>query len=231
MIQENLRIIRERIAAAAVRSGRAAESVRMIAVTKTVEPEKILEAYSAGLRIFGENRVQELEVKEPLLPRDIEWHLIGHLQTNKVKKIVGQCAMIQSVDSVRLAEAIQGEAEKRNCVVQVLLEINTSGEASKFGLEPAEALGVLDSVQSLARLDFRGLMTIGPLVDWGTEAGETAARKSFEALRSLRERLAVRFEKGKFSELSMGMSQDFEIAIEEGSTMIRIGTLLFGERK
>lgn len=229
MFQEALRDIQSRVDAALSRSARQAEAVRIMAVTKTVPPEKIMEAYQAGHRLFGENRVQELEKKKNELPDDIEWHFIGHLQTNKVKKIVGEAAMIQSIDSARLALAVSQEAKKKGCIVPVLLEINTSGETSKFGFNPENFEAELDKIQALPGLDFRGLMTIGPWVD--EVKGDSECRTAFEVLRELKDKVEGRFENGKFRELSMGMSHDFEIAIEEGSTMIRIGTYLFGERQ
>jgi pyridoxal phosphate enzyme (YggS family) len=217
--------LEERIRHACERSGRARETVRVIAVSKTIPTAAIEEAYQAGCRFFGESRVQEFLEKKPLLPSDIQWHFIGHLQTNKAKKIVGEANLIHSLDSVHLAATLSVEGEKRNADVPVLIQVNTSEEGTKGGFLAKDLEEACDEMQKLPRLQFRGLMTIGPL----TEAKD-AQRKSFRLLREHRDRLKGRFGDG-FQELSMGMTQDFEIAIEEGATMLRIGTLLFGERK
>jgi hypothetical protein len=195
-----------------------------LAVSKTCGPDCIREAASAGLMDFGESRVQEAKQKIPLCPTALTWHLIGHLQTNKVKDAVHLFNLIQAVDSLKLLLAIETAAEAAGRVMPVFLEVNVSGESSKFGLAPEAVPGVLKTAESLRRVEIRGLMTIPPL----TEDPEKA-RPFFRSLREHRERW--RRETGfELRELSMGMSHDFEVAIEEGATWIRLGTILFGKR-
>jgi len=217
--------LKEQVETACDLSGRPVGSVMVLPVTKTIPVVTIREAHQDGFRNFGESRVQELFEKKSQLPADIHWHFIGHLQTNKVKKLMGEVALIHSLDSLRLAACISSEAQKKNWEAPVLLEVNTSGESSKSGFEPGELERVLDNLQKLPRIRFKGLMTIGPLTE-----DRSARRRAFADLRKLKERLVNRFQKNIFTELSMGMSQDFADAIEEGATIIRIGTLLFGER-
>jgi len=198
----------------------------ILPVTKTVPLGAIREVYKAGERVFGESRVQELLEKKPQLPSDIQWHFIGNLQTNKAKFIVGEADLIHSLGSIRLGEALEQEAERRGERVSCLVQVNVSQDPAKGGFKPDEVEASLDLLQKFRQLDLKGLMTIGPLTQ-----DETAVRNSFRGLRELREKLENRFPTGSFKELSMGMSGDFEIAIEEGATIIRIGSLLFGDRK
>ena len=230
-LAERLRRVEERIAQACQRAGRSRNAVQLMAVSKSHPAEAMAEAVAAGLTLFGENRVQEFEGKRDRL-RELgvsfaEVHLIGHLQSNKSGRAAELFAGIDSVDSLRLAERLNDGAGKLGRRLAVLLEIKLSPEASKAGLEPASAeLGaLLERLPDLPGLALRGLMTIAPL----DENPETA-RTCFRQLRALREELARRHPHLDFQELSMGMSGDFEIAIEEGSTLIRIGTALFGAR-
>lgn len=208
----------ERVAAACDRGGRDAAAVRVIAVTKTHPVEVVQACIDAGIRDIGENRVQELEQKAPELHGDRELHLVGHLQTNKVAKALPLVQWIHSLDSLRLLEAIERRAAGRR--VKALVEVNTSGEASKSGCSPGECRALCEAVSRSSAVEFRGLMTVGPLT-----GGEAAARGSFRRLRELGESCA---DLAPVIELSMGMSGDFEWAVEEGATMVRIGTLLLG---
>ena len=176
------------------------------------------EAFEAGARDFGENRVQELRGKKPGLSPEIRWHFVGHLQTNKVKFILGEVTLLHSLDRMELAREIEKQAEKRDLAIDALLQVNTTGEPTKSGCAPEEVEETLEKMSGLSRIRIRGLMTIGPL-----SQDERLIRKSFEVLRKLRDRTTLQ-------ELSMGMSSDFEIAVEEGSTLVRIGTAVFGER-
>ena len=226
MIRENLDSIETRIRMACERSGRDRSSVHLIAVTKTKPLEMLREAYDAGQRDFGENKVQEICRKKPALPGDIHWHMIGHLQRNKVKQLIGQTVMIHSVDSLRLAETISAEAEKANTVVPVLIEVNMAGEESKFGISPQEAEALIRSACGLSGIKISGLMTIAPY----TEDPETN-RPYFAGLRQLAVDIGQKsIDNVSMSVLSMGMTGDFEVAIEEGATHIRVGTGIFGER-
>lgn len=226
-VSENLRQIRQQIQRACERSGRAPESVKLIAVSKTKPAEQILEAYKAGQRVFGENYVQELLEKQshPLLcALDIEWHLIGHLQSNKAKYVIGKVAMIQTIDTFHLAQTLSKRAARAAQSVPILLEINISGEESKHGFKPEEVCQEARKIFELPHLEPRGLMTIG-------SADERKARDEFRAMHALFEELrGVAPHPERFSELSMGMSSDFEEAIMQGATMVRVGTAIFGER-
>jgi len=230
-IAENIAIIRERIGSAARRGARCAEDIALIAVCKTQPPERIREAYAAGLRLFGENRVQEFAEKAAAL-RDLhgaEWHMIGHLQTNKAAKAAELFSAVDSVDALRLAEKLDAAAKSQGKRLAVLIELNVGGEAAKSGLAPdsSELDQILRAAPRLVSLEFRGLMTVPPL----TEDPEQA-RPYFRKLRQLRDQIAA---KGlpaiSMDILSMGMSHDFEVAIEEGSTCVRIGRAIFGERR
>lgn len=229
-ISNNLAAIEERIVAACRRAGRSRGEVHLMAVSKTHPAESIAEAARAGVHLFGENRVQEFEAKRPRL-RDLgtvaEVHLIGHLQSNKSAKAADLFDAIDSVDSLRLAERLHAAAAGLNKPLPILLEIKLSPEPTKTGLDPdsSELSELLERLPDLPSLPLRGLMTIAPL----DENLETA-RASFRRLHTLRDTLARRHPRLDFSTLSMGMSGDFEVAIEEGSTLIRIGTALFGER-
>lgn len=222
-IKENLEGIRTRIREAAQRSGRDPESVRLVCVTKNFDAERIQEAVDAGASILGENRVQEALSKMDRVSGDPEWHLIGHLQKNKVKQVVGKFSLIHSLDSVSLAEEIDRRASKAGIRQDVLIQVNVSREASKHGVDPEGLDFLVDSVGKLSRLRLRGLMGIPPL-------GENP-----EESRSLFKWMAIRFreyqaERSDFKELSMGMSNDFEVAVEEGATLVRVGTAIFGSR-
>lgn len=229
-IAENVAEIRERIAQAAARVGRSADSVVLMAVSKTMEPERIKEAYAAGLRVFGENRVQEFEGKSAALSelKDAEWRLIGHLQSNKAKKASELFHAIDSVDSLRLAERLNQAAMEADKRLSVLIEIKVGQEESKAGipLDSPELENLLRAAPQLESLQIRGLMTVPPF----TEDPE-GARSYFRLLRDLRDQIVARKLLGiQMDVLSMGMSHDFEVAIEEGSTCVRVGTAIFGAR-
>lgn len=218
------------MAAAARRAGRAPDEVSLMAVSKTHPEQRIREAYDAGIRLFGENRVQEFASKaEKLLElKAAEWHMVGHLQTNKAGKAVELFAAVDSVDSLRLAQKLNSSAEALGKKLAVLIEINVGGEAAKSGLAPdsRELEEILQSAANLEHLEFRGLMTVPPFTE-----DPQQARPYFRRLRELRDRIAARQLAGiGTSVLSMGMSHDFEVAIEEGSTCVRVGTAIFGER-
>ncbi|MBI3503067.1 MAG: YggS family pyridoxal phosphate-dependent enzyme [Bacteroidetes bacterium] len=200
--------------------------VKLVAVTKTLPAEKILEAYNAGHKIFGENRVQELTPKYYDLPKDIEWHLIGHLQTNKVKYITPFVSMIHSVDSIKLLCEINKCAEKINRVIDCLLQIHIAQEETKFGLSFEEAEEILNSKEfsEMKNIRIAGLMGMATLTE-----NENQIRKEFQSLKLFFDKLKTR--NSKLETLSMGMSSDYKIAIEEGSNLIRVGSLIFGERK
>lgn len=215
--------VRLRIARSAERAGRAAAGITMIAVSKTMPADVVREAFRLGMRDFGENRVQELLQKsDDLSDLPLRWHMIGHLQTNKVRAVVDRVQAIHSVDSLHLAQRIQ-EAIPVDRSIELFLQVNTSGEASKFGVAPGEMSALASSIRELSRLRVLGLMTLGPLTD-----DEGAIRRSFRTLRELLPELRHEFPEA--SALSMGMSGDFEIAIEEGATHVRVGTALFGPR-
>jgi len=221
---ERLAAVRARVAAACARAGRAPEEVRILPVGKTHGPEVIAEAVEAGVTCIGENRVQEARQKAPLCPSGIEWHLIGHLQSNKVRPAVDLFCMMHAVDSLRLAQRIDAVCGEAGKTMPVCLQVNVSGEASKFGMPPEDVPGALESAGSLMNIDVVGLMTIPPFTPEPADA-----RPFFRRLRELRDRSAA--ETGvMLPELSMGMSRDFEVAVEEGATVIRPGTVLFGKR-
>jgi len=225
-IRRNVRRLRERIAEAALRSGREPESVVLVAAAKGVGAERVEEAIACGITIIGENKVQEAAVKKKSVTRDADWHMIGHLQTNKVKKAVELFSAVQSVDSVRLAEEISRRAVDTGKTVEILVEVNTSGEGSKFGVDPRDVVGFLGQVRDLPNLRTSGLMTIGLYSDEPEEV-----RPCFRMLADLGRRCRDRFQDDRgMNVLSMGMTADFETAVEEGSTMVRIGTGLFGPR-
>jgi hypothetical protein len=224
LISENIDDVLRRIKNAAKKPGRDVKDVKLIAVTKTVDVNRIKEAIEAGLRIFGENRVQEALQKLKEIDKVVSWHFIGHLQTNKVKDVVGNFDLIHAVDSLKLLEEIDRQAKKRDIVQEILIEVKLSEEESKFGITEKGLLPLIERVSEFGNMKILGLMTIPPFFD---DAEKT--RPYFKRLRELRDRLV----KNGFNlpELSMGMSHDFEIAIEEGATMVRIGTAIFGERK
>ncbi len=230
-ISENIAGIQEQISAAAKRAGRSAGEIALMAVTKTHPAEKIREAYEAGLRLFGENRVQEFAGKASTLTdlAGAEWHMIGHLQTNKAGKTVELFNAVDSVDSLKLAEKLNTAAQSVGKNLSVLIEINIGGEDAKSGVaaNSAELEELLIAVPRLESLAFRGLMTVPPFTD-----DPEGARPHFRKLRELRETIAARKPPGiGMDVLSMGMSHDFEVAIEEGSTCVRVGTAIFGVRE
>ena len=226
MLKENLEAVEEKIQEACRKSGRGREDVTLIAVSKTKPPEALLNAYDLGIRIFGENKVQELSEKYEMLPKDIEWHMIGHLQRNKVKYIIDKAELIHSVDSLRLAEAIEKEAAKRNITANILIEVNVAKEESKFGLMPEELDDFVDKITSFTHICVKGLMTIAPYVE-----DPEANRPIFAHLRKLSVDIAGKNAHNiNMSILSMGMTGDYQVAIEEGATMVRVGTGIFGER-
>lgn len=224
MIAERLAEARERVAAAAVAAGRDPATVKLLAVSKTVPAAVIAAAYAAGQRRFGENRVQELRDKAPALPGDIEWHLIGQLQANKVRLAVRLAAWIHSVASAALVERLARIADEEQAAPRLLLEINIAGEAAKSGVAPAAAPQLLESVLRCPRLVCAGLMTLAPF-----DVPEAAQRRVFGGLRELRDRLSHDFGVS-LPELSMGMSGDFPAAVREGATLVRLGTAIFGGR-
>ncbi len=218
--------ILDEITAACRKAGRDPHEVKLVAVSKNFAPEVIAEAYRLGLRTFGENRVQELKSKKPQLPADIEWHMIGTLQRNKVKDIVGEVALIHSVDSFSLAKEISKQVLKRNIESDILLQVNVAGESSKHGFSPAEVLEAVEEICVLPGIKIKGLMTIAPYADNPEEV-----RPVFRQLRKLAESLeGLDLPNLQMQELSMGMSNDFAVAIEEGATIVRIGSLIFGNR-
>ena len=228
MVTENIQNIKENAAKACFRVGRDPQSVELIAVSKTFGANKISEAIAAGILDFGENYVQELTGKRnSLLNQSIRWHFIGHLQTNKVKYIAGWIHLIQSVDSAALAEEIQKRAVKANRVIDVLVEVNTSEEATKYRVKPVSAIELVKKVSSFSNINLKGLMTIGPFTEVKNES-----RAAFKLLKNIfDEANAEGFLQKTMTVLSMGMTHDYDVAIEEGSTMIRIGTAIFGSRK
>ena len=229
-IAENIAQVRERIRVAAVRAGRDPNSVTLMAVSKTFPPESIREAYAAGVRVFGENRVQEFAGKADALRdlADARWHMIGHLQSNKAGKAADLFHAVDSVDSLKLAEKLDEAARTAGRKLGVLVEINGGGEAAKTGIttESAELDRLLGQMPRLQHLEVRGLMTVPPYAE-----DPQGARLHFRRLRELRDQIAGRRQPGVgMEELSMGMSHDFEVAIEEGSTCVRVGSAIFGRR-
>lgn len=223
-LQENLTRIRSRIDQACERSGRQPDSVRLMAVSKNQSPELVAQAASAGLTLFGENRIQEAKVKIPLCPSQLEWHFIGHLQSNKSRDAVSLFHVVQGVDSLALAEELQKQAIKQARSLPILLEVNVAGESSKFGWNPDRLLAELLQLNALPRLVVQGLMTIAPYA-----VDPEQVRPIFRRLRELRDRCTDLLG-APLPVLSMGMSGDLEVAIEEGATLVRVGTALFGER-
>lgn len=226
MLAEQLHQVEERILEACRRSHREPSEVTLIAVSKTKPVEMLQEVYDAGSRHFGENKVQEITAKYEKLPGDIHWHMIGHLQRNKIKYIVDKVAMIHSVDSIRLALAIEQEAAKKNVIIPILAEVNVAEEDSKFGLKVEEVLPFVQEVSSCPHLKLKGLMTIAPFVENPEEN-----RPVFQRLKQLSVDIdSKNIDNVSMSVLSMGMTGDYEVAIEEGATMVRVGTGIFGAR-
>lgn len=226
MIQEKLRQVENNILAACERSGRNPEDVTLIAVSKTKPMEMIEELFAVGKREFGENKAQEMKEKCDALSDEIEWHFIGHLQTNKVKYVVGRATLIHSIDSLRLAEAVSRECEKKGGTMPVLVEVNVAGEDSKFGVKPEETEGLIRDIATLPHIHVCGLMTIAPYVENPEEN-----RWIFHNLHKLSVDISSKnIDNIDMNVLSMGMTNDYEVAIEEGATHVRVGTGIFGER-
>jgi len=223
-VAENLSRVREQIAEAAAKSGRSADDVELVTITKTHPAEKVREAIEAGQTLFGESRVQEARAKIPELPSNIHWHFVGHLQKNKIRHALPLFEMIHSVDSLTLAQEVNRIADEEGLHGRVLFEVNVAGEGSKFGFAPDKLREQMEELLALPRLTIVGLMTIPPMAE---EA--EASRKYFVQLRQLRDRLQTEF-RVDLAQLSMGMTQDFPIAVEEGATLVRVGTAIFGER-
>lgn len=227
MLKTNLQEVESKIQAACKKANRKREDVTLIAVSKTKPVSALQEVYDLGTRHFGENKVQELCEKYPQLPSDIHWHLIGHLQRNKVKNVIEKASLIHSVDSVRLAETIEAEAAKKDLIVNILIEVNVAEEDSKFGVSVAEALPMIETISKFPHIRIKGLMTIAPFVENAEEN-----RSVFARLRKLSVDIAEKnIDNVSVGILSMGMTNDYEVAIEEGATMVRVGTGIFGARE
>jgi pyridoxal phosphate enzyme (YggS family) len=223
-IAENLERVREQIAHAAAKSGRSIDDVELVAISKTHDAEKVREAIEAGQTLFGESRIQEARVKIPELPSNIRWHFVGHLQKNKIRHALALFELIHGVDSLALAQDVNRIAEEDGLHPRVLLEVNVAGEGSKFGFQPDKLRAEIESLLALPRLSILGLMTIPPIAE---EA--EASRKYFVQLRELRDSLQTEFHVD-LAQLSMGMTQDYAVAVDEGATLVRVGTAIFGER-
>lgn len=227
MLEENLKKIQENIILAAKRAGRNPDDITLIAVSKTKPAEMIKEVYDCGVREFGENKVQEILQKSEFLPPDISWHMIGHLQRNKVKAVIGRAKLIHSVDSVRLAEEISKQAFNSGIVVNILLEVNVAGEETKYGFRPDELNDIFPKIAALPNIFIRGLMTSAPFV-----ADPEDNRIYFRQLKQLCVDLRNKnIDNTSMDVLSMGMTNDYEVAVEEGATCVRVGTAIFGERE
>ena len=224
-LEANVKAVRQRIEDTCARAGRQPDSVTLVAVTKGQPPEVVCAGAAAGLTLFGENKVQEAKAKIPLCPGRLRWHMVGHLQTNKCRDAVSLFEMVQSVDSLHLAEELNKRADQAARTIPVLLEVNAVGEASKFGCRPDQLLADLGSINALPRLEIQGLMTVPP---WTPDP--EAVRPVFRQMRELKQRCEQMLG-APLPHLSMGMTGDFEVAIEEGATMVRIGTALFGPRR
>lgn len=227
-IASNLFKVQETMRKAALKAGRGLKDIKLVAVTKTVDSSKIKEAIKAGVTILGENYVQDAKEKIAEIGHDIQWHMIGHLQTNKAKYAVKLFDMIQSVDSLRLAEELNKQAKRLNKSLQILIQVNISGKEFKFGVSPQEIHSLISQIsEKMENLSIQGLMTMPPYFN-----DPERTRPYFKALRELRDRIVLsEIKNASLKELSMGMSNDYEIAIEEGATIVRIGTAIFGERK
>ena len=226
MLQEQLTYVKNEIDDACLRGNRNREDVTLIAVSKTKPVETLQEAYDLGVRVFGENKVQELVDKYEVLPKDIHWHMIGHLQRNKVKYIIDKVDCIHSVESIRLAETIEKEAAKHERIIDVLVEVNVAGEDSKFGLSPEEVPAFVEEIAKFPHIRVKGLMTIAPFVENPEEN-----RPIFQCLRKLSVDIRNKnIDNVSMNVLSMGMTNDYQVAVEEGATMVRVGTAIFGER-
>lgn len=226
MVTENLKAVEEKIANACARANRDRGEVTLIAVSKTKPIEMIEEAMESGIEVFGENKVQELVKKQEILPKHLKWHMIGHLQRNKVKQLIGKVERIHSVDSLRLAEQIQSEYAKQGEIADILIEVNIAREESKFGLMPEETEPVIRQIAGLPNIRVRGLMTIAPFVE-NPEDNRMHFRNLKKLLVDINEK---NIDNINMHELSMGMTGDYEVAIEEGATFVRVGTGIFGNR-
>ena len=225
-IRDNLEIVRRRIEEACQRAGRDASEVTLIAVSKTKPVPMLEEAYEGGARDFGENKVQEIQAKYGSLPDDVRWHMIGHLQRNKVHQVLGKAVLIHSVDSLRLARQIEEEAAKKNMEVDILLEINVAKEESKYGFFMEDAEAAIREISTFPHVHIHGLMTIAPFVE-NPEENREIFKKLYEFAVDIGRK---NIDNVTMDVLSMGMTGDYEVAVEEGATMVRVGTGIFGER-
>jgi hypothetical protein len=226
LLRENFDEVEDKISQACIRSGRERSEVTLIAVSKTKPVDMLREIYDCGQRDFGENKPQEMRDKTALLPSDIRWHMIGHLQRNKVKYVVDKACLIHSVDSVRLARAISDEAVKKQCQVPILIEVNVAGEESKFGVSVENTYSLINEISAYPNIHIEGLMTIAPFVEEPEDN-----RPVFRKLRQLGVDIkAKNINNVNMCIYSMGMTNDYEVAIEEGATMVRVGTGIFGAR-
>lgn len=226
MLRHNLNQVEENIQSACLKSGRNRDEVTLIAVSKTKPVSMLQEVYDCQIRNFGENKVQELCEKEEVLPNDIKWHMIGHLQTNKVKYLMGKTTLIHSVDSLKLAQEIEKQAAKHNLVVDILVEVNIAEEATKFGIKKEETISLVKEIAALSHVKIKGLMTIAPFVDDPEDN-----RQYFRQIKELSVDINMEnIDNVDMNVLSMGMTGDYMVAIEEGATLVRVGTGIFGER-
>ena len=225
-IHQNIIDIEQRITAAAQKSGRKREDILLLAVSKTIDVPRIKQAVDCGLKELGENRVQEILEKYDTMGKDVCWHLIGHLQTNKVKYIINKVKMIHSVESIKLAEEIDKRAKQSNVIMDILVEVNIADEQSKFGVTPKETLSFIKNIAFLDNIRIKGLMTVAPFVD-NPEENRDCFRRMRQLLVDIN---AEKIDNVNMNVLSMGMSNDFEVAIEEGATIVRVGTNIFGKR-
>ena len=226
MVKEQLREVQKNIEQACIRAGRKPEEVTLIAVSKTKPVPMLEEAYEGGARDFGENKVQEIVAKKPQLPEDIRWHMIGHLQRNKVHQVVGKAVLIHSVDSLRLAEQIETEAAKKDTDVDILLEVNVAREESKYGFFLEEVKDAIMTIKDFPHVHIKGLMTIAPFVE-NPEENREVFKKLYEFAVDIGKK---NIDNVTMDVLSMGMTNDYVIAVEEGATHIRVGTAIFGHR-
>lgn len=226
MVQEQYLHIKQTIEEACKRAGRDPESVRLIAVSKTKPIPMLEEAYQAGARDFGENKVQEILAKEPALPGDIRWHMIGHLQRNKVSQVISRATLIHSVDSLRLAKQIEADAAKADLHVDILLEVNVAREESKYGFFLEEVETAIREISQYPHVHIKGLMTIAPFVE-NPEDNREIFKKLYQFAVDMKQK---NIDNVSMNELSMGMTGDYQVAVEEGATLVRVGTGIFGER-
>ncbi len=227
MIREQLENVQKKIEEACLRAGRDPKEVTLIAVSKTKPAPMLLEAYDAGARDFGENKVQEITAKFPQLPEDVRWHMIGHLQRNKVSQVLGKAVLIHSVDSIRLAEQIEAESAKKGLVTDILLEVNAASEESKYGFFLEETEAAIMTIKDFPHVRIQGLMTIAPFVE-NPEENRGIFKKLYEFAVDIGKK---NIDNVTMSVLSMGMTGDYQVAIEEGATMVRVGTGIFGARQ